>query len=353
MKKLKLSSVFRDKVNIFYLLAFLPLLPIGYYRYAFFANPLGVFIPLYCFLILLIKKDKLWEYVLRTNSFQRLFGIVIVSGSFFIYYLIVPFVSSVGFYGVANYTVYLFGLFLIFFKISALKQSFTAFFLIIASSLTGIAFRWIELQISPTVPYYVYLFSSLLDLLGVKHTMPNPTTIYLFTSQGLLRVSFVAGCIGVYSLIIFSIVIVVTMVETSTTRRTKLFWSLIGLVGVFVLNIIRLLIVITFMYLYGWDFGQRVHEVIGYVLFLSWLGIFLFIFSKRQTILFKMRSIKKANNKLALSSWHFLELTPQQVCEVTYLDQLDMFGCEHISRIDLSNIVKATLITTFVSCYYG
>lgn len=293
LKEQKFYGALRDKSNIFYILAFLPVLLIGYYRYAFFDNPQGTLIPLYGFLLLLIKKDKLSGYAVETNVFQRFFGVFIVLGSFFLYYLIVPFIPSVGFYGVANYVVYLFGLFFIFFKISALKQAFTAFFLIVASALAGLSFRWIELQMSPTVPYYVYFFSSVLGLFGVKNTVPNSTTILLYTPRGVLPVLFEAGCIGVYSLVIFSIIIVVTMLETSVDRRTKLLWSVIGLIGVFVLNVIRLLIVVVSMYFYGWDFGQSVHQVIGYVLFLSWIAIFLLLFTKRQTILGKIQLVRR------------------------------------------------------------
>ncbi len=291
LKKQKFHGILEDKLNIFYILAFLPLLLIGYYRYAFFNNPLGVLIPLYGFLLLLIKKDKLSEYAMETNAFQSFFGVFIVLGSFFLYYAIVPFIPWTGFYGVANYTVYLFGLFFIFFKISVLKPAFTTFFLIVAGAFAGLSFPWIESQMSPTVPYYVYLFSFVLGLFGIKNSMQDPRTILLNTSRGALPVLFDVGCIGVYSLIIFSIIIVVTMLEASVDRRTKLLWSLIGLIGVFVLNIIRLLIVVVSMYFYGWDFGQRVHQVIGYVLFLSWVAVFLLLFTKRRTIFSKIQMV--------------------------------------------------------------
>lgn len=293
MKWQKFHGVLGDKLNAFYILAFLPLLLIGYYRYAFFSNPQGVLIPLYGFLILLMKKDRLSECALETNALQRFLGAFIVLSSFFLYYMIAPFIPWVGFYGVANYTVYLFGLFLVFLRISALKQAFSAFFLIVAGALAGLSFQWIEFHTEFTVPYYVHLFSSVLGLFGIKNTMSNPTTIMLSTSRGLLPVLFEAGCIGVYSLLIFSIIIVVTMAETSVGRRTKLLWSILGLVGVFALNILRLLIVVVSMYFYGWDFGQRVHQVIGYVLFLSWIAIFLLLFTKRQIILGKIQLVQR------------------------------------------------------------
>ena len=292
----KLRSLLKDRLNRFYILAFAPILPLFVYRYIAFNDLLGVIVPFYGFLILLMKKDKLTEYISETKTLQKASGIFSIAASLLIYYALAPIIPSAGLYGIVNYTIYLFGIVLIFFKLPAFKETFTTFFLIIAAGLTGLSYQWIEHQITPTVPYYVSIFSSVLNLFGVSHTRPNPYTLFLNTPRGLLPVWFEGGCIGVYSAIIFSILIVVTMVETSAPRLTRLIWAVVGLVGVFVLNIIRLLIVIVSMYAYGWDFGQQVHQVIGYVLFLSWLTLFLFIFSQRQTIAQKLHITTSAHN---------------------------------------------------------
>jgi exosortase/archaeosortase family protein len=317
LTKQSLNGILRQKSNIFYVLAFLPLLPLELYRYFFFGDVLGTIIPLYGFLILLIKKDKLSKHLAKTNLLQKILGITVVVSSFFVYYAVAPFFRPAGFYGVANYTVYLVGLLLIFFKVQVFTQAFTALFLIVASALTGLGFRWIESQMSSTVPYYVRLFSVVLGFFGIRNSVPNPTTISLYTPRGGLPVLFEAGCIGVYSIIVFSIIIVVTMVETPASRRTKLLWSIIGLIGVFVLNIIRLLIVVTSMYFYGYDFGQRVHQVIGYILFLSWLGLFFLLFSKRQTI---VRKIQLARTHAILNARKDSELNQKERNEVEVQD---------------------------------
>jgi len=293
LKKQTFSSLFKGRLNIFYILAFLPLLLIEIYRITFFEDALGILTPLYGFLILLLKKDKLSEYISETSVLQGFLGVAVVSGSFLTYYAIAPLYPLVGFYGLPNYIVYTFGLFLIFFKASALRQGFTAFFLMIASAFVGLSYMWIEVQISPTVPYYVSLFSFVLNVFGVRNITPYPTAILLFTPRGQLPVTFEAGCIGVFSLLIFSIILVVTMMETPTSRRTRLLWSVFGLIGMFIINIIRLLIVIASMYFYGYNFGQSVHQAIGYPLFLSWLAIFLLLFAKRQTVLGKIQLVQR------------------------------------------------------------
>lgn len=273
-----------DRLNIFFILAFLPLVPSELYQAFLFGQTLGILIPLYGFLILLIKKERLSEYILETNTPQKVLGVMILFCSLFAHYAVAYFFQQAAFYGLVNYTLHLIGLFLIFFRVSAFKQGFSAFFLIASSGFAGLTFRWIEVQISPLVPDYVRLLSFLLTLFGIDH-VASARSILLYTPKGLLPVAFEAGCIGIYSVIIFSMIIVVTMIETPTTVRTKLLWSVLGLLGVFILNIIRLFIVIISMNFYGWDFGQSVHQVIGYALFLSWLAVFLLLFSKRQDIL--------------------------------------------------------------------
>ena len=289
MTQQKLQELLKNKPNLFLILAFLPLIPLQLYRYLLFNDPLGILVPLYGFVILLMKKDKLSENLTGINRIQRILGAIIAACSFLAYYAIAPIYPSAGFYGVTNYTVYLFGLLLVFFRTPALKQAFSALFLIVASALAGLFLPWIETQITPTVPYYVSIFSAVLRLLAIPHSQRSPTVILLNRPVEPLLVGFEAGCIGIYSVIIFSIIIIVTMAETPTSRRNKLLWSAMGFASVFVLNIVRLIIVVLSMYYYGWDFGQSVHQVIGYILFLSWLAIYLLIFAKRQTILSRIR----------------------------------------------------------------
>jgi len=83
------------------------------------------------------------------------------------------------------------------------------------------------------------------------------------------------------------------MVETPTTKKTKILWSAVGLIGVITTNVIRLLIVTASIGFYGYTIGQQIHQVIGYILFLSWLGIFLMLFAQRRIIINKFQIMQK------------------------------------------------------------
>ncbi|KPV61977.1 MAG: hypothetical protein AOA66_1483 [Candidatus Bathyarchaeota archaeon BA2] len=106
------SSFLRNRLNSFYVLAFLPLLLV---TYSYMGWLFPVVIPIYGFILLLIKKRDL-SFRCEANSFQRALGVFVVVSSFFLYYALVPFFKSPAFYGGVNYALYIFGLFLIFLR---------------------------------------------------------------------------------------------------------------------------------------------------------------------------------------------------------------------------------------------
>jgi len=143
-------SALKSKINFFYFLAFVPLVPIAYYFYVSGHSILGVLIPFYGFILLSLKKDKLSQFV-GAGRLQRFVGLVAMSVSFFIYYYVVTAFHSSALYGagVAFYSVYVLGLFLVFFSVSAFKESFSAVFLIVAGGSSFYVGEWLEFFMEP------------------------------------------------------------------------------------------------------------------------------------------------------------------------------------------------------------
>ena len=273
------SSLFRDRLNTFYVLAFAPLLLIMYYHFEWL---FPVVIPIYGFLILLIKKHNLSLFD-EAGSTQKAFGLIVVFGSFFVYYALAPIFPRMAFYGPANYVVYIFGLFLVFFDIHGLREAFTPIFLIVAATSSPFISEWLKPYFTPYIPHYVSLIEAILRTLGIGVTTHGPR-IVLYTLKGPLQLLFVWACVGVESMLIFSIILVVTLFEDSASLKTKLVWASVGIVGTFILNIVRVTIIFVTDYFYGFEVGGQVHYVIGYVLFIAWLAIFFYMFSKRRVI---------------------------------------------------------------------
>jgi exosortase/archaeosortase family protein len=272
--------------TIFYVLALVPLIliSISYATYLF-----GVMIPLYGYILLVIKKHKLFSYQ-RAGTVQKLFGLIVVFASFFAYFFVSPFIPNAVFYGFANYTLYLLGLFLAFFEIHALKEAFSPLFLVLAFVTSSIVSNFAELLFTPFIPQFTSFNASILRALGIPATYSSFSSniITLNTVKEPVQVSIVWACVGFATMYIFSIILVVVMAEEPSNIKTKVIWAIVGVLGTFFINLLRLTIVLA-GYSYGYEYGNMVHPYIGYILFLAWSAMFLYIFSKRNVISQKMK----------------------------------------------------------------
>lgn len=277
----------------FYLLAFVPFLLLSlYYAHVHTEFLLGLMIPLYGFLILLLKKHKLFSHP-EPHVVQKLFGLVVVFASFFVYFIVSPFFPQAGFYGFANYFVYLIGLFLLFFEIRAFKEAFSPLFLIVASISSATVSDLAGTLFQPYIPNFTSFITNILRATGMAVTQSSsyPNVIRMHTAKGPVSLVFVWACVGFISMYIFSIILVVILSETPGNIKTKIIWSIIGVLGILALNILRIIALSAGYYFYGYEYGETIHSYIGYILFITWSLIFLYLFSKRNTILQKIRRI--------------------------------------------------------------
>ena len=290
VRLLGVLSLRGNRANLFYIFAFAPLLLIFYY------NPFSVIIPFYGFLLLFLKYQKLPD-VKEANSIQKIFGSIVVLGSFFVYYGVVLVFHGAAFYTAANYAVYLLGLFLLFFEFSALKEAFAPLFLIVAAISSTFIAVWLKPFLSPFANDFAHIIVNILRALGVdaKIYYLGNTAIVNFPSLSGKMVSgaFVYECIGVYSALVFSILLVVILFEDPGGLKVKLVYAIVGLLGTFAVNILRVTIIFLADYFYGAEVGATIHYIIGYALFSAWLACFFYIYSKRQTLHAKITSLTK------------------------------------------------------------
>lgn len=279
-----------NRAKIFYGFAFAPLILIVYYQPGW---PFAVISPLYGFILLTIKKNNLFS---RNNAgnIQKIIGVVLILGSFFLYYPLVSLFPKASFYNVANYATLILGLFLAFFEIGALKQAFTPLFLVVAATLNSLLFSGLEPLLSPYINHFVSLMSIILSALGMNVATQYPNIITVYTPSGPISGFFTWGCVAGSS-IVFSIILVVFLVEETGQSRTKLIWASAGLLGTFTINVIRVTIIFLSWQFYGFETGEKVHWVLGYALFITWLTLFLYMFAKRQAI---RRQIGLMSNRL-------------------------------------------------------
>jgi len=280
-----------NRSKSFYVLAFIPLVLISYFYSRAGASPYPLAIPLYGFIILVIKKPKIFSRS-EAGAIQKVFGLVVVLASFFVYFVVSPFFPNAGFYGFANYSLYIVGLFLLFFEVAALKEAFSPLFLVVASFMGSFVSDLAKSYFTPFLPHFTSFIASVLRAIGIvsAYSLSNPNVILLYSSEGPIPLRIIWGCIGFIGMFIFSIILIVIMSEDPSNTKTKVIWSFLGVLGTFLVNIFRLVTVFVGFYFYGYEF-DIVHLYMGYVLFIAWSVIFLYLFSKRNVISKRIRMV--------------------------------------------------------------
>jgi len=285
----KLTTFFswmKSRLNAFYILALVPLLLISYFNFHYL-SPL-----MFGFLLLLIKKDNLSGHR-EANHVQRVVGTIILLGCFIVYYSLVYRFSFIPLYeGAATYIAYVFGLFLTFFDLSTLKEAVTPIFIIAAAISIAYINVLLKLYLSQyVIPLFTSLLGTISNGLGVKVAVQYPDLITLYSLRGAIPLQIIWGCVGAYGALLFSILLVVVLSEEPASLKTKILWSVIGIIGVLLLNLLRVVIILAIAYYYDFNVAElAIHPYLGYALFLTWLVLFLSLFSKRQSISKRLRS---------------------------------------------------------------
>lgn len=282
----------QNKVRIFLILAFIPLPLLFYY------NPLGAIILTYSYLLLLIKQQKLTTFK-QAKTWQQILGTATLLASILVYYAIIQFYPEPAFYGAANYALHILALFLIFFETRALKEAFTPLFLIAATTLSSYIAAGLKPYITPFADDIANIVANILRTLGFNANVIGRPELPVITIRSLsgrtVSGTFTYECIGISSALIFAIILVVVLMEDPSPIKTRIIYSVIGLTVTFALNILRVTVIFITDYFYGAEAGATIHYIIGYTLFTIWLVLFLYIYSKRQTIRNKITSIRKKN----------------------------------------------------------
>lgn len=267
----------KDRVNLFYFLAFVPLIAVAYF------SLVRAVIPIYGFILLLLKKDKLSPFA-EPGLAQKILGGLFLIASIFAYYAVVlVFPQLADPYGIPNYVIHLLGLFLVFFNLSALREAFSPLFLIVASTSSFFLSDFLEPFLSPyVVPLFMHVIAAALGIMRLPATVDYQSRIItLNTPSGYVPTLFIWGCVGVYSTMVFSIILIVILAEERSSLQTKLLWGVIGIFGTNIVNVIRVISIYLTDYFAGKEVGAEVHYFVGYVFFIAWLAVFFYVMSKR------------------------------------------------------------------------
>ena len=126
------------------------------------------------------------------------------------------------------------------------------------------------------VSVILILVVSILNLIGIQVNIIGNQTLLVYGQKGMLRVSMNWPCVGILSMLIYFLVIVILMIKLNTTLRRKIIYAIVGALGTFSINVIRIFLIIY----YGASISVNLrlfHETIGEVLFIIWIVVYIFI----------------------------------------------------------------------------
>lgn len=117
---------------------------------------------------------------------------------------------------------------------------------------------------------------ALMWTLGLDPSFSGQTITYL-TPRGPLSVNVGAACSGVQAMALFGAVLAIFIVAERPAGRRMALWSIVGILGVYVANILR----ITTLMVVGYGWGPRaleqVHAQAGWVFFVAWALLFAWL----------------------------------------------------------------------------
>ena len=122
------------------------------------------------------------------------------------------------------------------------------------------------------MPYELKIMSTLINIFGVSAKSGNAYIMYL--KNGRPEVIFLAwNCIGWQSFL-FLIVTLFSGLAGNFTKVSKLEVLLIGVLGTYLINIFRLVLVVLMYYFTGQGIGLVFHNYFSNLLSILWLFVF-------------------------------------------------------------------------------
>ena len=138
------------------------------------------------------------------------------------------------------------------------------------------------------VPYELGIVGTLLTVLGLPVRIGNAYIEWTKTSGGSEVVYLAWNCIGWQSLVLF-VITLLTGLSGRHTLTSKLETLAVGVLGTYLVNIFRLVLVVVVYFSVGRSFGIIFHDYFSNLLTLGWLFIFWwfsyrYVLEQRETV---------------------------------------------------------------------
>lgn len=120
--------------------------------------------------------------------------------------------------------------------------------------------------------------------LGLGPTLQGQTVTYA-TPRGPLSLEVGAACSGIQAMALFAGVLAIFLWSERPPGKRLAIWSVIGLVGVYVANLLRLAVLVLVGYQWGPQMLLRVHADAGWIFFVAWAILFAWLARRSRPVL--------------------------------------------------------------------
>jgi thaumarchaeosortase len=145
-----------------------------------------------------------------------------------------------------------------------------AFILLLDATFPYGSMESLQVLMQPILAATVFL----LRAVGVRVDLVGFDSLAVWGHKGFLFINMYWQCAGILSMTIYLLVIIILMVKLDTTVTRKLVFATLGAIGTFLVNIIRIFLIIYYGAFIDVNL-KMFHESIGEVLFTVWIVIYL------------------------------------------------------------------------------
>jgi exosortase/archaeosortase family protein len=185
-------------------------------------------------------------------------------------------------FGLTDYVILVVGVFALFYSIDDSHVIFGVVLLVVVRGITlglGLASTSLFNSVSSFFVWIVILISKVFVSPGI-HEGSIPGRIVVGGASHNSEVGIGWACAGLEELVIISVIIFILIDSFKLGRARTTIWLAVGIAGSFVINIVRMVILVWVAFEYGMSRMLWVHTHIGDILFLVWIGIFWIVFFK-------------------------------------------------------------------------
>ena len=219
-----------------------------------------------------------WQEIAEIEKESNLPEILLASGIYFSNIVRNALGFSGGFQGIGLFDMLIafVAVCIAFYGFKGLKQ-FTLPTVYLSILIVGYQLEFAITEVAFLENFLAHLITSILNVFGIVATAEN-NLVTLNSIQGKSYDLLVdASCTGIKGMLAYGSLAILMILDIEATYKRKLLWTAIGIIGTFMVNILRLLSIFLAAYLLEIDTALAIHTYLGYSLFIIWVLIYWII----------------------------------------------------------------------------